>query len=56
MLKITLKPPKAEKSAGVAGVTRELMEQRRDLERRNGDREDSRKMLVPLSIFDTLVY
>lgn len=56
MLKITLKPPKAEKSAGVAGVTRELMEQRRDLERRNGDREDSRIMLVPLSIFDTLVY
>ena len=53
MIIIMIMPPETDKPSEVAGVTRKLTEQRRDLERRNGDREESRVLLVLFDTFDT---
>lgn len=54
MMMVMIMPPETDKPREVAGVTRRLAEQRRDLERRNGDPGESRILLVLSDTFDTL--
>lgn len=54
MVMIMMMPPETDKPREVTDVTRRLTEQRRDLEKRNGDPGESRILLVLSDTFDTL--
>ena len=54
MMIIMIMPSETDKPSEVAGVIRRLTKQRRDLERRNGDPEEKRVLLVLFDTFDTL--
>lgn len=54
MMMMMIMPSETDKPREVADVTRRLTEQRRDLERRNGDPEEERVLLVLFDTFDTL--
>lgn len=53
MMMIMIMPPETDKPSEMAVVPRRLTEQRKDLERRNGDPEESRVLLVLFYPFDT---